>query len=215
MTNKRNSMWLEARIGFFICVLFCLFAGCNSYLSEYPIKTDPITLSEDDLIIELNRNYRHPMAHYRLGLYYHAHQQLEKAENKYIDALNRDPAHKPSQAALVKLYLDKGNRAKAANLADSYIRQAMVSVEQALLLSSEFEKQGLEDYSLRCLLQAQQELGESAGVNKALGVHYFNKGEMALAKEYLTKSFNLDRNQPDVSYMLGKLEVVIEVPEEL
>ena len=51
-------------------------------------------------------------------------------------------------------------------------------------------------------------------VNKQVGYYYLGKEDKVRAKEYFTRSFQLNANQPDVAGELGRLGVVVKVPRE-
>ena len=50
----------------------------------------------------------------------------------------------------------------------------------------------------------------SAEINKQIGYYYLSKNDNVRAKDFLIRSFDLNRNQPEVAGELGRLGVVIE-----
>jgi Flp pilus assembly protein TadD len=76
-----------------------------------------------------------------------------------------------------------------------------------------FEKQGLDDYALKCYQDALKMSPDSPTVNRQLGYYYLLKNKKDLAKEYFIRSFQLNPNQPDVAGELGRLGVAVRIPE--
>jgi len=221
MTGKRGGLEPTAR-KLILCALFgsvlLTFSGCEeggrpaSTTSPItPVTSDP---TEAQLLAELQQKFENPQAHYKLARVYHKAQNWNKAEWYYNNALGFDPANKEAQAGLVKLFIDRGETAKAERYANSYIRQAgLSSVREMLRLGWEFKQLKLDDYTLRCFRQALEADPASAEANKQLGYYYLEKGDTAQAKQYLMRSFDLDPRQPDVAGALGKLGVVVQLPE--
>lgn len=172
-----------------------------------------VSRTETELLAELDRKFENPQAHYELARLYHRSQNWQKAEYHYNVALGFDPAYKAAQAGMVKMFFDRGEPAKAEQYASSYLRQAAVSVTETLRLAQEFEQVGLEDYALRGYRQAIDAAPDSAEANKQIGFYYLRRGDEAQAKQYLTRSFELNPRQPDVAGALGRLGVVVEAPK--
>jgi Tfp pilus assembly protein PilF len=170
--------------------------------------------TEAQLVAELDRRFENPAAHYDLARLYHQSQNWTKAEYHYNAALSQDPSLRGAQAGAVKMHIDRGNPAEAEQFASKYIQQATVAIEETLRLGWEFEKMGLDTYALQCFRQALTTDPDSAAVNKQLGFYYLGKGNNAEAKSYLSRSFELNPRQPDVSGALGKLGVVVQAPRE-
>jgi tetratricopeptide (TPR) repeat protein len=192
-----------------VCVI--LFAGCRTPLKQ---KVD-FSSSEQKkaaLIAQLNRKFEDPEAHFKLGQLYQADGQWEKAEYHYNTALSFDPAYRDAQAAMVKGLLDNGNKAKAQQYVKTYMNQVSNSVAATLQLAQAFDRQGADDYALACLQQALQLAPNSAEVNKQFGYHYLRNKDTVKAKEYFSRSFQLNPNQPDVASELGRLGVVVKIP---
>ena len=220
MAGRQRFTWMEAGGWFCMCVLFVaalfVFAGCPGGGSSGPSRPDTHAgeLGEAELLAELDRKFQNPTAHYRLGRVYHRTRQWAKAEYHYSIALGFDPAHRPTQAAMVKMLIERGDAASGENYARSYIGQVKESTAQLLLLGEAFDSEGLDEYALTCFTDAQERAPDSAGVNRALGFYYLGNGDRVRAKEYLVKSFELNPNQADVSHALGRLGVSVELPRE-
>jgi len=177
-----------------------------------PAGTPPSDKTETQLLADLNTKFENPQAHYELARVYHKSQNWTKAEYHYNIALGFDPANRAAQAGLVKLFIDRGDKAKAEQEANSYIRQASISVTETLRLGWEFEQLGMDDYALRCYRQAIAAAPDSDAANKQIGLYYLGKGDSANAKQYLMRSFELNPRQPDVAGALGRLGVVVQTP---
>jgi len=174
------------------------------------------------LLKQLDQKFENPDVHFQLGQLYQAQGQAlglspseawAKAEYHYNVALGFDPAHRASQAAMVKGLKDTGNTAKAQQYANNYMNQVSASATASLSLAQQFERQDLDEYALACYQQALRIAPDSPVVNKQVGYYYLNKGDNTRAKEYLSRSFQLNPNQPDVAGELGRLGVVIKIPQ--
>jgi len=191
------------------------YGGCTQGPAPLSrVETAPVTKTEADLLAELDKRFENPDAHCQLGSLYQASKEWAKAEYHYNIALGFDPAHRPAQAAMVKLQMDRGNTVRAEQYASNYIKQAAVSAKESLLLGEEYDKRGLGEYALTCVKQALSMAPNSPQAYKDLGFHYLNAGEKSRAKDHLTRSFELNPNQPDVAGALGRLGVVVSVPAE-
>jgi len=82
-----------------------------------------------------------------------------------------------------------------------------------LRLAWEFEKLDLDKHAERCFNQALVVGPDSFEVNKQVGFYYLGKNDRARARQYLSRSFELNPRQPDVAGALGTLGVVVESPE--
>jgi len=160
----------------------------------------------------LEQKFENPAAHYELARLYHAEGRWAKAEYHYNIALSFDPANADAQAAMVKLFLDSGDTAKAKNYADSYMNLVGSSEIQSLRLAKAFQNQQLDEYALACYQQALNLAPDSARANKEIAFYYLNKNDKDRAKEYLTRSFQLDPKQPEVAGELGRLGVEVKIP---
>jgi tetratricopeptide (TPR) repeat protein len=198
-------------------MIFCaiLLAGCASRptatLSQSVRTANDIRKSE--LLAELQKKWENPPVHYQLGQLYHSEGDWSKAEWYYNVALGFNPAYRDVQAAIVKLQYDRGDKAKGDWAANMYIAQVSSSPEQLLSLGVAFEKQGLNDYALRCYQDALKLAPNLPQVNRQLGYYYLARNKKDLAKEYFIRSFQLNPNQPDVSEELGRLGVAVRIPQ--
>jgi tetratricopeptide (TPR) repeat protein len=73
----------------------------------------------------------------------------------------------------------------------------------------------LDEYALTCYQQALRLAPNSAKINRQIGYYYLSKGNKAQGKDYLSRSFQLNPNQPDVAGELGRLGVVVKVPRKV
>jgi len=221
MPRKRTSIKPLATLGVPVFVLLgvVLFglAGCHggsSTGSEVgPASSIPTEKTEAELLLELEKKFENPQAHYELARFYHRQQQWTRAEQHYNWAISLDPALRAAQAGMVKMYVDRGETAKAEQYANSYIGQAGRNGVESTRLAWEFERLGLGTYALRCFAQALAAAPDSYEVNKQIGFYHLGKGDTAKAKQYLQRSFELNPRQPDVAGELGRLGVVVESPE--
>ncbi|MEN6384300.1 MAG: hypothetical protein ABFD79_03790 [Phycisphaerales bacterium] len=163
---------------------------------------------------QIDKKYSDAKAHYELGKIYHREGSWDKAEWEYSKALAFDPVHHESQASIVKLYSDKGDKQRGDVLAEQYINQASISAKNSLLLGRSFQDRGLDEYALTCYTQSHRLAPNSVVVNKQLGYHYLLKGDNANAEIYLRRAFELDPYQPGVAGQLGKLGVQVEIPKK-
>ncbi|MHC4271236.1 MAG: tetratricopeptide repeat protein [Planctomycetota bacterium] len=137
---------------------------------------------------------------------------LVRAEEEYTTAVSFDPAHRGAQAGLVKVLLDMGDTAKSQTEAERYIRLTSVSAVESLKLAMAFQQQQLDDYAVAAYRQALNLAPNSAKVNRQIGYYYLSKGEKDRAKDYLTRSYQIDPYQPEVAGELGRLGVEIKIP---
>lgn len=202
-------------MGLLGCVLMIL-AGCaGTDAPRQPVDRDAIAApdsTEAQLLAQLEEKFENADVHYQLARLYHKSQNWNKAQRYYIQAISFEPGNKAAQAGLVKMFVDSGDKAKAEEFANAYIRQAGLSVKETLRLGWEFEQLGMDEYALRSYKQAIAAAPDSDAANKQLGFYYLSKGDSANAKQYLTRSFELNPRQPDVSGALGRLGVVVQTP---
>ena len=206
-----GGLWLFALS--FLVSWFFTFAGCRSEESLQVKFTSPQE-KKAYLLRQVNRKFENPPAHFELGKLYEAEGQLDKAEYHYNVALGFDPAYRAVQAALVKMLVDSGSSVEAKEYVDTYMSQVSGSAMAILELGQAFDQEGLDEYAFACYQQALRLGPELAEVNKQVGYYYLAKDGKVRAKEYLTRSFQLDANQPDVAGELGRLGVVVRVPRE-
>ena len=197
----------------------CLLSGGCDQGSRPPSTTGTTPVLSSDkteahLLSELDAKYENPQAHYELARLYHKSQNWLKADFHYNQAISFDPAFRAAQAGQIKMFLDRGETAKAEQYANSYIRQAATAVIEMLRLGWEFEQVGLDAYALRCYRQALDAAPDSPEANRQIGFYYLSKGDETQAKQYLMRSFELNPRQPDVAGALGRLGVVVQSPLE-
>lgn len=213
MKGKREQIGKQISIGlaFLACIL--LLSGCNGKAKE-PKGIDR-TVSEKKkakLLKQIDQKFEDVEAHYQLGRVYQSEGMWVQAENQYGIALNFDPVHRQAQAARVKALLGGGDTAKSKLLAEEYIKQASVSAAAALKLALAFQEQGLDEYALKSYQQALYMAPDSATINRQIGFYYLGKGNKEAAREYLSRSFQLNPSQPDVAGELGRLGVAVKIP---
>lgn len=194
--------------------LFVLW-GCNSEpprATRGPVTTVTGDATEAQLLSELDKKYENPQVHYDLARLYHKSQNWLKADFHYSRAISFDPAFRAAQAGQIKMFLDRGETAKAEQYANGYIRDTAGSVSEMLRLGWEFEQAGLDTYALRCYRQALDAAPDSPEANRQMGFYYMTKKDQTQAKRHLMRSFELNPRQPDVAGALGRLGVVVEAP---
>jgi tetratricopeptide (TPR) repeat protein len=204
----------------FVCTF--LPGGCTPTTENENIQTPGVgkvtqTLSEEkkqELLKTVQRRFENPQAHYELGQIYRNEGLLVSAEYHYNTALRFDPVHREAQAAMVKMLTDSGETAKAKQLAVTYMGEVSSSAAGARRLGLAFQKEGLDEYALACYQEALRLEPSSAESYKLMGYYYLSKNDKVLAREYLSRSFELKRNQPDVALTLGQLGVEIKIPQQ-
>jgi tetratricopeptide (TPR) repeat protein len=202
----------------FTLVLSCAFLlfGCydpNTGVGEVDkIRNMPADARKANLLKLLERKFENPEAHFELGQLYQAEGRWSDAEYHYNVVLNSDPAHSEAQAAMVNLFLDSGDTAKAKTYANTYMNSAAASEIQSVRLGVAFQKQQLDEYALTCYQKALQLEPNSAKANKHIGLYYLTKNDKTKAREYLTRSFQLDPKQREVAHELGRLGVEVRRP---
>ena len=136
------------------------------------------------------------------------------AEYHYKTALRFDHVYRDAQAAKVKMKIENGDKVEAKLQADTYMRQVSTSSNGSRRLGMAFQKQGLDEYALACYQQALRVEPESAKNYKQLGYYYLSKSDKVRARDYLSRSFEIKPNQPDVALTLGQLGVEIRIPQK-
>ena len=183
-------------------------------------KTKRETLSAEaearkaELLRRIERNYEDADAHYELGKLYQLDGLWNKAEFEFNRAVGFNPALWRAEAAIVKVLIQSGSEERARLAAEHCMNRSSFSAESSVLLGKGFQKEELDDYALACYQQALSLAPESAGIHKQIGYYYLSKGNLAMAEEYLRRSFQLDRYQPEVAEELGRLGVAIEIPRK-
>jgi tetratricopeptide (TPR) repeat protein len=208
-------------LGFALFVCTLLLSGCKPETEKVTttnvdktIKTS-VEVKKEKLLKAIERRFDNPNAHFELGQLYQAEGNWAAAEYRYGIALRFDPVLRDAQAAMVKVLTERGDTAKAKLLADTYKKQVSSSSEWSFELAQAFLKQKLDEHALACYEQALHLEPTSAKVNKQLGFYYLSKNDKIRAREYLSRSFELNRNQPDVALALGQLGVEIRIPKEI
>jgi tetratricopeptide (TPR) repeat protein len=196
-----------------ICILL-LLSGCGGKTKSKEIGRTEAEKKKAKLLKQINRKYEDAEAHFKLGKLYQAEGLWAKAEDQYGIALNFDPVHRQAQAARVKVLASGGDAAKAKLLAEEYIKQASISAAASLQLALAFQEQGLDEYALKGYQQALYMAPDSAKINRQIGFYYLGKGNKDTAREYLSRSFQLNPNQPDVAGELGRLGVAVKIPRK-
>lgn len=166
------------------------------------------------LLKKIDRNYEDSQLHFELGRMYQQEGQWARAEREYNIALNFDPVHREAQAARVKVLADGGDEAKSNMLMEIYSEQASTSALGSLNLALGFQGQGLDEYALSCYQQALRLAPDSAKVNRQIGYYYLSKNDLVRGQEYLSRSFQLNPNQPEVAGQLGRLGVTVQIPSK-
>lgn len=210
MKGKREQIGKQISIGLALLACILLLGGCNGKAKE-----PQGSLSEKkkaELQQQINRKFEDAGAHFQLGKLYQADGQWAQAENEYGVALNFDPVHRQAQAARVKVLASGGNAAKSKLLAEEYIKQASISAAASLELALAFQEQGLDEYALKSYQQALYMAPDSAKINRQIGFYYLSRGNKDQAREYLSRSYQLNPNQPDVAGELGRLGVAVRIP---
>ena len=203
-----------------VCVLLLTgiiaICGCNSQSRNNlsSVSKERVNQQEAALVAAVERNYGDARAHYALGKYYQETGLLDKAEFEYNIALGFDPVNRDAQAAMVKVLMQKNQHQKAQQYANLYLEQVKIVAEDSLLLGRAFQRECLDDYALRCFEQALCLAPNSAALHKQIGFFYLCRGDKVRAEEYLKRSFQLDPYQPDVACELGKMGVVVTIPQK-
>ena len=213
---KEISFWriLTCFFIFFFLLFSLLIIGCNETLNEDDLTHVTPSEKKVELQKSLDRKFENPQAHYLLGQLYQAERDWPNAEYHYNTALRFDPVHRPAQAAMVKLFLDRGNTIKATNYLDIYMNQVEGSANQLLELALEFQKQDLDNYALTCFERALALAPNSSRAHKYLGYFYLEKNDKIKAEDHFVLSYELNNEQPDVAYELGRLGVQVQIPRQ-
>ena len=209
-------------LGLILIVFALLLTGCNSSGGEkttggqkaVEVKKTPTEKDKARLLKQIDRKFENPDAHYELGRLYQAEGLWAQALHHYEIALNFNPVHREAQAARIKVLMDGGDMTMAKLLADEYIRQASESAEASLRLALSFQEQTLDEYAMTCYQQALRLAPSSAKINRQIGYYYLSRNNKEQALDYLTRSFQLNPNQPEVAGELGRLGVAVKIPRK-
>lgn len=222
LRKGRRDMTLETH-AFITALLICsgLVGGCGSSAKSHGPRVageikelTPAEEQKAELIQKVDRKFENPQAHFKLGKLYHEDGLWTQAEYHYNVALAFDPAYRPAQAAMVKLFIDSENIQRSQLYADIYMNQVSASAAGSLRLGLAFQREGLDDYALACYQQALNLAPDSAKVNRQVGYYYLSKNDKARAQDYLMHSFRLNPNQPEVAGELGRLGVAVKIPRK-
>jgi len=204
-----------------LSIVIFFSGGCNrtrstarSQAGDEKIAKIPADLEKEKLLKQLDRKFENPDTHYQLGKLYQADGLWAQAEYRFQTALSFEPSHRPAQAARIKVLLASDDETTAQLLAIEYIRQASVSAEQSLLLALAFQKEAMDEFAFTCYQQALRLAPNSPRINRQIGYYYLSKNNKTQAIEYLTRSFQLDSNQPEVAGELGRLGVAVRIPRQ-
>ncbi|MHC4572252.1 MAG: tetratricopeptide repeat protein [Planctomycetota bacterium] len=205
---------IQVGLAFLVCAL--LFSGCNSEKTQElkEVEMTPAEKERAELLKRIDRKFENPGAHYELGRLYQADGLWSQAEHQYSITLSFDPTHREAQAARVNVLLASGDTVKAELLADEYMEQASVSAAGSLRLALAFQRQGMDERALACYQQALRLAPNSAKINRQIGYYYLSKNDKERARDYLTRSFQLNSNQPEVAGELGRLGVGVKIPRK-
>jgi len=217
MTARKNTFTLIMLVGVFS------IAGCHSNLLRWPgkkqkavedIEPIPVEQKKETLIKRLDKKFKDAEAHFELGRIYQSEGLWIQAEREYNLALNYDPLHRKAQAGRVKVLMMMGDKAQADTSTEFYINQASTTAAGSLRLAMAFQEQGLDELAMRCYRQALNLAPNSAKIHRQIGFYYLAKDNKEMAKEYLTRSFQLNPYQEDVGLALGRLGVIVKVPQK-
>jgi Tfp pilus assembly protein PilF len=198
-----------------VCMIGLVVGGCPAPTPNpaqggagNPVKFAP---AEDEgvLLAEIDKDFSNAELHYRLGRVYHQKGKAASAEFEYERALVFDPLFFDAQAALVKLWQDSGNSARAAQETDRYIDRAG-NAKNLVGLGTAFQGQGMMEQAKRCFELAIQREPGNAIAYKQLGHYYLSKNDKTNATQMFTKSFELDPYQADVAKELGRLGITVK-----
>ncbi len=206
-----------------ISIIPALLFGCNLFgrKSDKPeaaeidrIEETPAEKEKKKLLKKIDKKWENAEAHYELGKLYQNDGLWSQAEYQYNITLGIDPVHRGAQAGRVKALKAVGDGSQASVSAEFYINQASSSAVSSLKLALAFQEQNLDQYALRCYEQALRLAPNSAKINRQIGYYYMSKGDKVRARDYLTRSFQLDSNQPEVARALGRLGVPVQIPRK-
>jgi tetratricopeptide (TPR) repeat protein len=214
---QRFVFWLDLQFAFSSVLLLTLYTtslvGCR-YQTTGPVKQLSPEEKKAQLLKSLDRKFDDPQAQFELGQLYQSERKWSEAEWRYHRALNFDPVLWPAQAAMVKLFIDSGDPAKAKNYADMYMNKVSTSADQSLELALAFQNAGLDEYAVACFNQALSLSPNSAEIHKKFGYYYLSRNDKEKAKEHFIRSFQIDPRQPDVAGELGRLGVEVRIPQQ-
>lgn len=196
-------------------VLASMLCGCDWFVKKDADRVDLDVLDSNKMRLqqEIDRNFDSPEAHYQLGKIYQGEGLLDRADWEFTLALQFDPVMYKAQAAKVKVYQDMRRLDRSKLAAELYMSQAAASAEASTMLGRGFQQEGLDEYALACYQQALARVPNSAALHKQIGYYYLGKNDLVRAEEYLRRSVQIDPYQPEVAEQLGRMGVVIQVPQ--
>ena len=212
LARRRNLAALSLT---FIVVVVTTIAlvGCTDRPQQINAQVlDTVPEKEAYLLDQLERHWQSPDVHCELGRYYHSQGKWDKAEYHFNTALGIKPAHRKTQAAQIKMLTDQGKTHDAEQTIVRYQRQLWNAPIEMVSLGEALAQEDLHSHALACFNKAMSIAPHSAVVNKEIGFYHLRRQNAEQARDYLTRSFELNPNQPDVAGALGRLGVVVEVP---
>jgi len=203
----------------FLLICTLLFGGCALFSRGEGTKLSGVdegkmTVAEEErarLLKVIDRKFENPDAHFELGRSYQADGLWSRAEHQYNTALSFDPVHRRAQAAMVRVLIGGGETAKSELSADIYMNQVGSSAAESLKLALAFQREQLDEYALNCYEQALRLAPNSAKINRQIGYYHLSRNDRDRARDYLSRSFHLNPNQPEVAGELGRLGVAVRI----
>ena len=203
-----NRMVIAGCLALVLCVI-----GCSGSGDLNRVNPETLNPEKERLQREIDRKFDNAEAHYQLGKIYQGEGLLQRADWEFTLALQFDPVMYKAQAAKVRVYQMMRQLDKSKLAAELYIYQSAASAESSAMLGRGFQQEGLEEYALTCYQQALAKAPNSAALHKQIGLYYLGKNDLARAEEYLRQSIQIDPYQPEVAEQLGRMGVVIQVPQ--
>jgi tetratricopeptide (TPR) repeat protein len=211
--SKRKALLVAA-----LLASAAMLAGCNEGNANSPKTDQPeqvlYTGKRAGMLEKLDKNFQNSNVHFKLGRSYREDGLWTKAEYHFETATRFDPTNRAAQAALTKLLIVGGEKAKADLGAKRYIKQAAYSLKETMKLANAFMGEQLEEYAVACYQQAARIWPESPDGHRELGRYYLSKNDKDVAKEYFKRSFRLDPTQSQVAGELGRLGVIVRVARD-
>jgi tetratricopeptide (TPR) repeat protein len=208
--SKREALFVA---GLLACAV--MLVGCNEGNARSPKTDEPeavvYTGKRAGMLEKLDKDFQNSDVHFELGRSYRGDGLWTKAEYHFETAIRFDPTNRDAQAALTKLLISNGAKAKADLNAGGYIKQAAYSLKDTMKLATAFKAEQLEDYAVACYQQAVRIWPESPDGYRELGRYYLSTNDKDAAKEYFKRSFRLDPTQSQVAGELGRLGVIVRV----
>lgn len=203
-----NRMVIAGCLALVLCVI-----GCSGSGDLNRVNPETLNPEKERLQREIDRKFDNAEAHYQLGKIYQGEGLLQRADWEFTLALQFDPIMYKAQAAKVRVYQRMRQLDKSKLAAELYSNQSTASAESSAMLGRGFQQEGLEEYALTCYQQALAKAPNSAALHKQIGLYYLGKNDLARAEEYLRQSIQIDPYQPEVAEQLGRMGVVIQVPQ--